>query len=218
MKIREIALIAAVLFGSIQVASAQEGDVVPAEETGAETTTTTTEITTTEAPAEEEAAPAGEDKRVSVALLLGYGLDLSDKTGGINPYGLGFGIRGGYDITPEFYLGAQFTYFLGGSEEFDFGGGFGSVELSYNIMLLGLEAGYNLALSDTFTLRPTLGLGLALAGGDGDGSDIFFAPGAVGMFDVSDSIFVGLDVRLPIILAEETLLSLSFLATAGMRF
>jgi hypothetical protein len=45
------------------------------------------------------------DKPISVGLLLGYGIGLED---GPNPWGLGFGLRGGYNLD-AIYLGVRFV-------------------------------------------------------------------------------------------------------------
>ena len=173
--------------------------------------------------APEEEAPAADDgkKPISVALLVGYGLTLDDGSsvsGGdsANYYGVGFGARGGYNLG-KIFLGARFVYYLG--------------EDPVNLWELGIEGGYDVALSDSVTLRPELGLGIAsvtvsiaLPGILGVGtasassSEFYLAPGASLLFDVTPSVFLGVDVRLQVILASSTVLGLPLLATGGMRF
>jgi opacity protein-like surface antigen len=167
--------------------------------------------------AEEAAADGGAKKPISVALLVGYGVSLED---GPNPWGLGFGARGGYNLD-KIYLGARFVFYLGSSE--DVSTGVGTIEQSINVWELGIEGGYDVALGSTVTLRPELGLGLAGSSVDAGGfsvssTDFFLAPGASLLFDVSDSVFLGVDVRLQLILADETVKGIPILATGGMRF
>jgi hypothetical protein len=73
--------------------------------------------------------------------------------GGTNPFGAGFGARAGLILGSGWYLGATFTYFLGGND----------VDVSYRAILYGLGFGYGFrfrALGDsTLTLRPSIGVG-----------------------------------------------------------
>jgi hypothetical protein len=161
------------------------------------------------------AAPAtGPAKPISVALLLGYGISL--ESGG-NLWGLGFGLRGGYNLD-KIYLGARFVYYLGESQSTPLG------DVSVNVWELGIEAGYDLAAGPA-TIRPELGLGLANAtasfpGATGSTSDgnFFIAPGASALFDVSDNMFVGADARFELVFANKTAKAIVLLATFGLRF
>ena len=160
-----------------------------------------------------DVAPAdGPAKPISVGLLLGYGISLED---GPNPWGLGFGLRGGYNID-AIYLGARFVYYLGDSE------GEGPAEATFNIWELGIEGGYDVSAGPAI-IRPGLGLGIANISvdsplGSGSESEFFIAPGVSALFDVSENIFVGADVRFKIVLAEETVKALTLFANGGMRF
>jgi opacity protein-like surface antigen len=176
-------------------------------------------------PAADSAASSdGAAKPISVALFIGYGLTLDDGIDvgdNVNPYGLGFGARGGYNLD-KIYLGVRFVFYLGESNDIANPLG-GTIESSINVWELGIEGGYDLALSDTVTLRPEFGLGIAGASADAGGfssssTDLFIAPGASLLFDVTDSVFLGVDVRLHVILGDETILALPILATGGMRF
>lgn len=157
-----------------------------------------------------EDAGSGDDKPISVKLLLGYGISLED---GLNAWGLGFGAGGGYNIG-QIYLGARFVYYLG--------------EDPVNIWELGIEGGYDIDLGGA-TLRPGLGLGIAnltvavpafmgIGGGSVSSSEFYLAPGIAGLFDVSDSIFLGAEARFKLIMASTTVKGLILLAHAGMRF
>ena len=68
-----------------------------------------------DAPAETAAPSSDAGSRISVGLLLGYGIGL-DLKGRPNPWGLGFGARGGYNLD-QIYLGARFVFYLGGSKD-----------------------------------------------------------------------------------------------------
>lgn len=153
----------------------------------------------------------GLKKPISVGLLLGYGISLED---GGNPWGFGFGLRGGYNID-AIYLGARFIYYLG--------------EDPVNIWELGIDGGYDIAVSDKFVVRPGLGLGIAnvtvdvpevlgFGGGSASESEFYIAPAVAGLFDVTDSVFVGLEARFQLILSDPTAKAITLFANGGMRF
>ena len=99
---------------------------------------------------------AGESKKpISLGLLLGYGIDLEEES--INPFGFGFGLRGGYTLDMGLYLGAQFIYFMGESFEDPTTG----MEGSINVIPISIEGGYDIDL-EAIVIRPLLGLGIHL--------------------------------------------------------
>lgn len=160
-------------------------------------------------------APGARRKKpISLGLLLGYGVQLDDI--GVNPWGVGFGARGGYNIGPIF-LGGRFVFYLG--EDPAAGGGEGSAS---NIWEIGLEGGYDLR-AGVMTLRPGIGFGLASLVVDAPGvdstTDAYVAPGLSLLFDVSRDIFVGVDGRVQFILAEPIgFEAMIVLGNLGMRF
>lgn len=166
----------------------------------------------------------GPDRPITVGLLAGYGLDLSGAD--LNPYGIGFGVRGGYSLD-ALYLGARFMFFLGESEDVTIAGE--TIEMSSNLMTIGAEVGYDLELSDRgITLRPEIGLGLALSSGEGadtagnmvdtSSTDFYVAPGASLLFCLGTNVFTGLNVQVPIVFAEELGTGLTLLGILGLRF
>jgi hypothetical protein len=172
----------------------------------------------------EDADDDGPDRPITVGLLAGYGLDLSGAE--LNPFGIGFGVRGGYSLG-DLYLGARFMFFLGESEDVMSGGM--TIETSQDLMTIGAEVGYDIELSDRgIDLRPEVGLGLALSGGEGadaagnmvdtSSTDFYVAPGASLLFCLGTNVFTGLNVQLPIVFAEEIGTGLTFLGILGLRF
>src|SRR5688572_5655094 len=98
-----------------------------------------------------DAAPAsGPAKPISAGLLLGYGISLED---GPNGWGLGFGLRGGYNLDAIF-LGARFVYYLGESQDVPAGIA-STIEVSFNIWELGIEGGYDIDAGGAI-IRPGL--------------------------------------------------------------
>lgn len=161
------------------------------------------------------------EKPISVALLAGYGLALNEPNH-LNPFGVGFGVRGGYNLG-SFYLGARFLFFLGDSEKI------AGVDTSANSITLGLDAAYDLALIDRrLFVRPELGGGLVVQAAetmtaaeqpmDESSEVLYIAPGLALLVNVGQRSFLGVDAQLPIIFDDETVLELTMMATAGMRF
>ncbi|MGD8863584.1 MAG: hypothetical protein PVI30_26455 [Myxococcales bacterium] len=161
---------------------------------------------------DETPSTAGSEKPFSAGLLLGYGISLED---GGNLWGLGFGVRGGYNID-EIFIGARFVYYLG--------------EDPVNLWELGIEGGYDLAVGDNLTVRPGLGLGLAnvtvdiptIAGfGGGSASETYFyiAPGASLLYDINEKFFIGGEGRFQLVLSDpDSVKAITLLVNGGMRF
>jgi len=166
-------------------------------------------------------------KRISIGLLLGYGTKLSSSAGvDINPFGVGFGARGGYNLD-AIYLGGRFVFFLG--ESTDRLGG----EESFNEFTLGVVAGYDMRVSGLL-LRPEASLGLAISSHesvtapttagvlpsamDESSEDFYFAPGATALYELGDDLSVGAELQLPIIMADKTVLGLTIMATGSMVY
>jgi len=167
-----------------------------------------------ETSSEEEPLPEiahKEDKPVSVGLLVGYGFSFEE--GDMNPFGLGFGIRGGYTFDIGIYAGAKFIYYLGGEEG----------TKTSNFVTVGVTGGYKLRVDPVFFL-PSLELGLSMlifddSTGilDDSSNDFYLAPGLLVVYPI-DMIFVGLDLSIPIILKDPTVSGLSLMATGGLSF
>ena len=169
----------------------------------------------------EATTPAAPDKPISAGLFLGFGTDLGED---FNPWGFGFGVRGGYNLN-QIYLGARFLYHLGSSY------GSGLTEFSTNLWELSLEGGYDLLVADRLTVRPSLGLGIInfITSTDNDAlgitgspsssdAKLLLAPGVTLLYDVTPDIFVGGELRLPLALGGGSVVGLNIYATGGMRF
>jgi hypothetical protein len=141
----------------------------------------------------------------SVAGLLGYGFE-----DGVN---FGLGVRGGYTLPMNVYLGGTFVYHLGKSEDVPFAG-----EVSVNLYYFGVEGGYDISV-DPVVIRPYLGLGAATAVasiGDQSESETRFAawPGATVLYPIGNA-FVGGDARFLIV---DDFNAFSLFATGGVQF
>lgn len=170
-----------------------------------------------EEPQEIEEADDEVAHPISVALLVGYGISLEDA----NPWGAGFGLRGGYNVG-DFFVGGRFVYYVGETitqTRASFGiGGPSTEEISTNVWELGAEVGYDIAIGD-LTLRPGLGLGFAgVSAGDSSEVHAQIAPGLSILFAVSETMFIGLDARFQAIFSELGINGIPLLATVGMRF
>ena len=115
----------------------------------------------------------------SVAGLVGF-----DAGSGYS--GFAFGARGGYTFPFHLYLGGDLTFFVNG------GGA---------VVSIAPEAGYDFALPVGVPLlfRPYVGVGLVdvTAGGLGAAFEIY--PGAELIYDITPNLFVGGDLRVPIL-------------------
>lgn len=161
------------------------------------------------------ASPAHADEsptagHASAALLLGDGF----KDG----VGLGLGVRGGYTLPMNVYLGGTFMYHFGKSEG----------DFSEHLYYFGVEGGYDIYAAPVI-IRPYLGLGAATAtasvpdqsfGGvtiaGGSTSDTKFGvwPGVTALYPINN-FFVGADARFLIVSDFNTF---SLFATGGMQF
>ncbi|MGD8859318.1 MAG: hypothetical protein PVI30_04850 [Myxococcales bacterium] len=167
------------------------------------------------------------EKPIAVALAVGYGLNLSsDVTADVNPFGLGFGARGGYSMG-RIYVGGRLMIFLG-SEELQLG----AARSSANELLLALEGGYDYTVGD-LVVRPGVALGLAVLSSelvtidntgmarsyDDSAEDLYIAPSVAVIYDLEGDLFVGGDAQLPIVLHDpDSITGFLLLASGGMRF
>jgi hypothetical protein len=183
-----------------------------------------------EAPEPEPApvveAPSGDGRNLEVGLLLGYGFTTDKGTFGPDPYGLGFGLRAGYELDFKLFIGAGFEYYLGSSETraASFGGvSAGSIDAAANYMFMHVEAGYDFWVSDVI-IRPSLWLGVGIGTQDPHPisnkkktvSDFFFGPAVSGLYTM-ESIFIGGDFRLHQVTGDGAS-TIAIYATGGMRF
>jgi len=157
--------------------------------------------------------PASTAGHASAAALLGWGFN--------DPAQFGLGLRGGYTLPMNVYVGGTFVYHLGSSQTVN------AVEVSGNVFYLGVEGGYDIAAGPV-VVRPYLGLGPAFLhsssptfsgfGGSIGGSNTetrFSAwPGVLGLYPIG-SFFAGLDMR---VLIVEHASAFSMFATGGMQF
>lgn len=109
-----------------------------------------------QAPAQSETQPApGENvgENVEWELAGDAAYVTAPIHGGTNPFGAGFGARAGLVWGGGWYLGATFTYFLGGKD----------VDVSYRAIFYGLDFGYGFHFrtfgGSSLTLRPRIGAG-----------------------------------------------------------
>jgi hypothetical protein len=172
-----------------------------------------------------EIGTKGPAKPFSAGLLIDFGTDLGED---FNPWGLGLGVKGGYNLE-RLYLGVRFVYQLGNSVDV-VTPGLSTLEFTYNLWELSLEAGYDFTLQEKFTLRPSLLLGMVslISSADGpvfggeaaDTSDtkLLIAPGASLLYDLTEQIFVGGDVRLPLVIGGGSMIGLVFYVNGGLHF
>lgn len=106
------------------------------------------------------AEPPATAGRGQLGGMLGGGISLGDDFGGLNPYGFGFGPRGGYTLKrAPVYLGAMFSFFVGERVAVDAFGFSNRTRAGY--LLFAGEVGYDFGVGPVI-LRPTLMLGAAV--------------------------------------------------------
>jgi hypothetical protein len=173
------------------------------------------------------AGAAEHDGYGSAGLLLGFGVPTSSNQADVNPAGFGLGVRGGYTLPFNLYLGGTFVYHLGGSRSTPVG------DYSMNVLYFGVEAGYDIEAGPVI-IRPYLGLGDLIGvvsvpevclpapfGGCFGGSDSASAfglwPGAAVLYPI-DNFFIGGDTRFVISTDNSDFTVWSLFATGGMKF
>lgn len=165
----------------------------------------------------------GDGKPLTVGLLLGWGFKTDRRNAqlGADPYTLGFGLRGGYALDFNLYLGGYFVYFIGSSQKgMNALVASGTQETHANYILFGAEVGYDWWAGDVI-IRPSLGIGPALGVSDVTGQskvtgDFGFHPGISVLVPFEDW-FLGGDLRANIVTGNGVS-SLGIFANGGLRF
>jgi hypothetical protein len=165
-------------------------------------------------------------KPFSAGLLLGFGTDLGKD---FNPWGLGIGVRGGYNLD-RLYLGGRFVYHLGSSAE-QLSAGLNTIEVDFNLWELSAEVGYDFPVADKLTFRPSLDVGIVSlmsstdaavfgASASASASDVklVLAPGASLFYDINPDIFIGGDLRLPLVVGGGSIFGFVIYANGGLHF
>ncbi|HEX3595667.1 MAG TPA: hypothetical protein VHU80_11205 [Polyangiaceae bacterium] len=133
-----------------------------------------------------------------------YGFWTGD--GDINAYGAGLGLRGGYTLDMGLYLGGDFDYFFGESNDVGIAG-LGGASVGWNVWNIMAEVGYDFWVHKNGVLRPKLGLGVgslhshgcgnALTVGfcDGDSHSGFAIAPGVQYLHFFDNIYLSAELR-----------------------
>lgn len=149
------------------------------------------------------ADPAFTTGKPSVSGQLNYGIFTGE--GDTNPYGLGLGVKGGYTLDMNLYVGGAFDYFFGKSEDV------GPASASLRMWMLQGEVGYDLGVAPNVVIRPKGGVGLTnatakLCINDNCNSDskgyFSIAPGVQGLYSL-DSLFLTAEARYDILFGTD---------------
>jgi hypothetical protein len=167
--------------------------------------------------------PDGDGRPWSVGLLVGWGFKTDRQTGGLgaDPYGFAAGIRGGYSLDMNLYVGLFYTYFLGSSQTGEQARVIGGpVTTTANYMQFGAEVGYDWWVGPVI-VRPSLELGVALAFTDVTGASrregsFLIGPGLT-IVHPWDMFFLGGDGRFEIATGDGVS-AFQLAATGGLRF
>lgn len=173
--------------------------------------------------------PYGDGRRIEIGLAPAFGFDTgkADWNTTLNPYFLGLGLRGGYELDMKIFLGAGFVYHLGESAKLTVntpGAPTADVrDARQNYMLAFVEVGYDI-WADQLIIRPSMWLGMGFAivdpylttNGVKTVSDFMFAPG-LNLIYVFDGLYIGGDARYVAVTADGVQgIDLFFLI--GLRF
>ncbi|HKP57316.1 MAG TPA: outer membrane beta-barrel protein [Polyangiales bacterium] len=165
----------------------------------------------------QESSPASAQRPISLGILLGYSVAFDDP----NWWGFGLGARAGYNLK-QIYLGVRFMYNFGES----YSDPIGLTDSTANLWDVGAEVGYDFVPIDKLTIRPELGLGVAttvlsvdtdFADASESRSKFSLSFGASALYDVTPSLFLGLNMRVPLVFADDTLAAWQFLLNVGGR-
>ena len=165
----------------------------------------------------------GDNRPISIGIAAGYALKLDRATGGLaaDPYGLGAGLRGGYELDFKLYLGVYFMWYLGSSTSGSTQRIMNSVrETHANYWQFGIDVGYDWWVADII-IRPSMELGMGIAVTDATGrttsvSDFMFGPGITVIYPW-DNLFIGGELRGNVVTGNGVA-GLLIAAQFGMRF
>lgn len=203
----------------------------------ATTTTTSAPLSAPEAPPNEDKGPTSAEvteekpaRRISIAAMVGVGINetkIKDDAGnelrdGVGTQGAGFGLRAGYTLPINVYLGAALVYHLGGTKEEQ------HIKYSGSSIYVGPEVGYDFVIGPVVA-RPYLGFGYgsATAKAEVTGHSIERSegglaiwPGAMLRYPI-DMFFVGADARYAVITGTDKITNANgfgAFAAAGASF
>jgi hypothetical protein len=168
---------------------------------------------------------AGDGRPWSAGLLVGWAFKTDRSTSGLgaDPYGFGFGIRGGYTFDFKLYVGLFYMYYLGSSTNSSCGRSCTSINLtpSANYMQFGAEVGYDVWAGPVI-IRPSLEFGPALALTDVSGTSTsvtraVIAPGLTIVHPMG-GFFIGGEGRANIVPSANGISALLVAVHAGLRF
>jgi hypothetical protein len=107
-------------------------------------------------------APTGDGNNMNIGILAGYGLALGSGLTSLNPYGLGVGLVGEYEMENHLVLGIGGEYFLGERDPNATNNNGVRIPANANYILGHVNVGYNLWLSNNLMLRGTIWAGVAV--------------------------------------------------------
>jgi hypothetical protein len=172
----------------------------------------------------------GDGRNKNIGLLAGWGFAPSSGFGGgINPYQLGAGLQGDYELDNHLVLGVGGEFFYGGTETMARNTNGAAVPDTYaRYILAHVLVGYNVWFGTNLILRPSLWVGTAIGLQPPDAAGVarnvwafLIAPGLTLHYLVGDNgWYLGADVRfsIPLAQANSARTGLPIMLTFGKRF
>jgi hypothetical protein len=174
-------------------------------------------------PAEEKVV--GDGRPIAIGLLAGWGFNTARRNSGLgpDPYGLGFGLRGGYSLDFQLYIGLYVGYYIGNSLTGDSARQNDPTRTtSASYLHTGVEVGYDWWVGPLI-VRPSLIVGAAVAFSDNPSlpsntvTSMMFGPGFT-VVHPWDDFFIGGDLRANLVPSNNGVSSVLLAATFGVRF
>jgi hypothetical protein len=175
-----------------------------------------------------DTSPKGDGKNMNIGIVAGYGISLGSGLTALNPYGLGVGLQGEYELESGWVLGVGGEFFLG-EENPNATNNLGVPTKSFARYILGhVSGGYTFWLSESLLIRPNIWLGvatamipespahqngLAITALFGAGANIHYLLGTSGWY-----LGGHIHVSIPVGQENSTKTGMPILATFGKRF
>jgi hypothetical protein len=108
-------------------------------------------------------SPKGDGRNMNIGVVAGYGFSLGSGLTALNPYGLGVGLQGEYELSSRWVIGLGGEFFLGENDA-NATNNLGVRTESFARYILGhVTGGYTFWVSDNLLIRPNIWLGVATA-------------------------------------------------------
>jgi hypothetical protein len=173
-------------------------------------------------------SPKGDGRNMNIGILAGYGISLGSGLTSLNPYGLGVGLVGEYELENHLVIGIGGEYFLGSRDDNATDAQGVRRPANANYILGHANVGYSIWLSDRLVLRFSIWAGVAIGivtkappHLDGMVMTALLGPGASLLYTLGPAgWYFGAEIRVSIPVGQQnsTLTGMPIMLTFGKRF